>query len=59
MAKLIKDGLTVETVFAPEIVSLRARGFMDAEAADPAETKAPDVPAVEAKTADTKTKPSK
>lgn len=30
MAKLSKDGHTVETSHAPEIVSLRAQGYTDA-----------------------------
>lgn len=30
MPRFTKDGLTVETDYAPEIVSLRAQGFVDA-----------------------------
>lgn len=37
MAQLIKNGHTVTTTYAPEIVSLRAQGYTDAPAPKPAE----------------------
>lgn len=47
MAKLSKDGHTVETVYAPEIAALRSQGYRDVEApkaAAPAE-KGPEIDA--------------